>query len=335
MSAAGDRAPRRTRVVGVVALLLGAPVFAELLQTYLPDTGAALEVLFVVVFLAPLYGGAALVIREVALRTGRGWRGRLLLAAAFGVLMPTFVDGSLFTPVNPDIDYWDEIMGSTLVGGLSVYAVTSWVMGHVAMSIGAPLVLVEALLPEGRSRPWLGRLGLVVLVVLGAGVGVLIHADPEGGAVEATGLDYLVSFVLILGLCAAAMSPVGRPLGAVDGRTAGRPLLLGLAGFGLMAGFDFAPISWVGVVWAWVLLLAAGGVLAARSRSPQWTWRHLAAFAFGGVLARTVVGFLAPAPQGVDLEVKLAQNVVFLILVLGIGVLLLARTREPADDRAP
>jgi hypothetical protein len=39
--------------------------------------------------------------------------------------------------------------------------------------------------------------------------------------------------------------------------------------------------------------------------------------------------------RGVDLEVKLAQNVVILILVLGIGALLLARTREPADDRAP
>src|SRR6185295_20013559 len=73
-----ERAPRGARIVGVIALLLAAPVFAELLQSYLPNTDAALDVLLAVVFLAPLYGGAALLIREVALRTGRGWRDRLL-----------------------------------------------------------------------------------------------------------------------------------------------------------------------------------------------------------------------------------------------------------------
>jgi hypothetical protein len=330
-----EPAPRGTRIIGVIALLLGAPVFAELLQSYLPNTQAALEVLLVVVFLAPLYGGAALLIREVALRTGRGWRGRLLLAASFGVLMPTFVDGSLFTPMNPDIGYWDEIMGSTRVGRFSVYAVTSWVLGHVVMSVGAPLVVVEALLPEGRARPWLGRLGLVVLALLGAAVAFLVHIDPDGGAVEATMLDYAVSLTVILALIAVAMSPVGRPLAPVEGRGAGRPILLGLAGFALMAGFDLAPASWAGVLLAWVALVAAGCVLAVLSRSTQWTWRHLAAFTLGGVLARTLTGFLSPVPQGVSAGAKLAQNLVFLLLVLGTGGLVWARTREPAADSAP
>src|SRR4051812_12686411 len=133
----GEPPPRGTRIVGVIALLLGAPVFAELLQSYLPNTQAALEVLLVVVFLAPLYGGAALLIREVALRTGRGWRGRLLLAASFGVLMPTFVDGSLFTPVNPDIGYWGGVIGLTPGGRVRVEARTPWGLGDVGVSIGA------------------------------------------------------------------------------------------------------------------------------------------------------------------------------------------------------
>jgi len=313
----------------VIALLLGAPVFAELLQTYLPNTQTALDVLLVLVFLAPLYGGAALLIREVALRTGRGWPGRLLLAAAFGALMARFVDGSLLTPVNPQIDYWDDIMSSTRIGRFSAYAAISWVTGHVVMSVGAPLVLVEALLPDGRTRPWLGRVGLVVVVALGAGVALLIHNDPDGGAVRATALDYLVCVVVILVLIAAAMSPLGRSSTSVEGRRAGRPLLLGLAGFGLMAGFDMVPISWVGVLLAGLLVAAAVSLVAARSRSPQWTWRHLAAFTFGAVLARTCTGFFAPVPQGVDLGAKLAQNVVFLLVVLGLGALLWVRTREP------
>lgn len=164
-----DRAPRRTRIAGVLALLLGAPAFAELIQSYLPSTGALGSTLFLVAFLAPLYGGAALLIREVTLRTGRGWQGRLLLAGAFGVLMPTWVDKSLWTPQSPEeIELWGDALGLTTVAGVSVFAATSWVCGHVIMSVGAPLVVVEALLPEGRARAWLGPLWLVVLTVLGA-----------------------------------------------------------------------------------------------------------------------------------------------------------------------
>ncbi len=154
-----QRASRRTRCIGVVSLLLGAPVCAELLQGYLDITGDLGGALFLVVFFAPMYGGAAVLIREVAVRTGRGWPGRLLLAAAFGVLMTTVIDSSTFTPAVPEIDYWDDIMSSTLIGGVSAYALTTWVLGHALMSVGAPLAVVEGLLPAGRDRPWLGRTG--------------------------------------------------------------------------------------------------------------------------------------------------------------------------------
>lgn len=63
----------RGRVIGVVAVLLLAPITAELLQAYLGDLGGPGGLIFLVVFLAPLYGGAALLTREVSVRTGRGW----------------------------------------------------------------------------------------------------------------------------------------------------------------------------------------------------------------------------------------------------------------------
>ena len=180
-----------------------------------------------------------------------------------------------------------------------------------------------------------------MLAVLGCGVALLIHSDGGEGGVEASTSRYVVAGLVALALVAAAMSPVGRPLSVVEGRRPGRPMVLGLAGFGLMAAFDLVPMSWLGVVLAWGVLVAAGVLVAVRSRSAEWTWRHLAAFAFGGVLARTLMGFLAPVPQGVDLVAKLSQNVVFLILVLGLGALLWVRTSEPdasvqneADDRA-
>ena len=47
-------APRRTRLVGVLALPLGAPIFAELIQSYLDITGELGGTLFLIGFLAPL-----------------------------------------------------------------------------------------------------------------------------------------------------------------------------------------------------------------------------------------------------------------------------------------
>jgi len=325
------RAPGRTRFAAVFAMLLAAPVMAELLQAYLDNTGDVLEVVFVIVFLAPLYGGAGLLIREIALRTGRGWRGVLLLATAFGVAMPTLVDLSLFTPHNPDYDYWDDIMGAATVGGISVYAVTSWVMGHVVMSIGAPLVVVDGVFPDARAKSWLGRTGSAVVAVLGVLVAWAIHSDNDL-VVHTSTTRYVVSAATVGALVVLAMTPWGRPLTPVAGRRPGRPWLLGLAGFMLMATFDFAPTSWLGVGIACTALVAAGALVVVRSRSPEWSWRHLVAFAFGGILARTLTGFLAPVPAGVTTQAKVAQNLVFLLLVLALGALLRVRTREPRQN---
>jgi hypothetical protein len=96
-----------------------------------------------------------------------------------------------------------------------------------------------------------------------------------------------------------------------------------------MAAFDLAPASWLGLVAVWAAAVVAGALLARSSRSPTWTARHLVAFAFGAILERTLIGFLAPTPPGGDTVGKLVQNVVVLLLVLGLGILLRARTRDP------
>ena len=324
-----ERPPPRTRAAGVLALLFGAPVFAELIQSYLDITGELGGTLFLVAFMAPLYGGAGLLIREVAVRTGRGWSGRLLLAAAFGVLMPTWVDLSLWIPQTAEeIELWGDIRGVT-IADVSVLALSSWALGHVVMSVGAPLAVVEALLPQGRGRPWLGGFGITVVTVLGVGVATLIHFDEEGPEAEVSVAKYALSLAFAAALAVAAFTPVGRPLTPVEGRGTGRPLLLGVAGFVLMAAFDLAPASWWGLVLVWGAPVAAGVLLVRCARSPQWSARHLVAFAFGGILERTMIGFLVPTPPGGDAGGKLVQNVVVLLLVLALGALLRARTRAP------
>jgi hypothetical protein len=322
------RPSRRARVRGVVGVALLAPLTAELLQAYLGDLGGPLGLVVFVLFLAPLYGGAALLVREVSVRTGRGWPGRFLLAAAFGVAMPTLVDVSLFTVHRSDIDGWEDIVTAAAVGRIGVYAVVTWVGGHVLMSITAPLAVVESLVRA--PGPWLGRVGLVVTVGLMVLVAALIHDSQFDYDVRVDAADYAWSAAVVIGLLVLAFTRLGRPLRREPGRAAPRPWVCVVTAFVLVAAFDLVPVSWVGVALD-LGVLALGGLLVLRwSRSPQWDARRIAALAFGGVLARTLIGFLAPLPQQTTWPEKLFQNVSYLVIVLVLGVALARRTRGEA-----
>lgn len=320
----------RGRVVGTLTILLLAPVTAELLQAYLGDLGGPGGLVFLVVFFAPLYGGAALLIREVAERSGRGWTGRLLLAAGFGVAMPTIIDLSLFTPAREDIDDWETILGAASFGGIGWSAVVTWVAGHVLMSVAAPIVVGETL--ARRPGPWLGRTGLALVVVGFGCLSVFVHQDQTNSyPAEAGAIDYVASAAIVAALVTLAFTPVGRPLTARPGPV---PSPAWCAGFGLvaMAVLDFVPLSWLGVAVALTGLLVGFTVLARWARSPGWTPRHLAAVAFGALLTRTITGFLAPLPHDTSWPEKVGQNTTYLVLVLLLGWALHRRSRPDVEN---
>jgi hypothetical protein len=175
-----------------------------------------------------------------------------------------------------------------------------------------------------------------VLTLLGVGVATLIHLHEEGPDAETSVTGYALSLALAGALALAAFTRIGRPVTVVDGRRTASVRGLGLAGLVLMVLFDLAPASWLGLVMVWVAATAAGVLLVRCSRSPDWTSRHVAAFAFGGILERTLIGFLAPTPPGADSAGKLVQNAVVLLLVVGLGVLLdrvlRSRTRDPVPE---
>src|SRR5690242_9646016 len=121
----------------------------------------ALDVPFVVLFLAPMYGGAALLIRETARRRNGGWPTIVLLAAAYGVLQVSFVDQSLFNPGFLDDTQFAanaDAARLTWVPGLEFSAaqLVSYVGNHVVLTICAPIAIVETCVsPERRHQPWL------------------------------------------------------------------------------------------------------------------------------------------------------------------------------------
>jgi hypothetical protein len=88
----------------------------------------------------------------------------LLLGLAFGLIEAGLIDQSLFNPDYRAIPYWDNLREPTLVPaiGMSTFMAFDFLGGHVSGSICAPIALAESLVPERRTRPWLGRVGLAV-----------------------------------------------------------------------------------------------------------------------------------------------------------------------------
>jgi hypothetical protein len=318
-------------------LLVAAPITAEYLQAYLPSTGHLLALLTGLLILAPLYGGAALLIREVAVRWGLGWTGILLLAAAFGLAMPGLVDLALFAEQRADIPYWNDMRQATLIGplGISAHPTISWVCGHVLMSVGAPLALLDALAPRHRRRPLLGRPGIVVVSVLWVAAALLVRSD----AVQMYGYrpslaQSLAVLAAVVLLAVLAFTPLGRPVRSRGDRSV-RPAVLVLAGALGMFGIDVLPWTWAGVATIVVLLVGAATLLRRCAATRRWSAYEIGALAAGAVVGRCLIGFLAPVPDGVSIAAKLAQNAVLLAATLTLAWLVTARVEPEQTPAAP
>lgn len=326
--------PAASRAVAVLALLVLAPLCAELLSAYLAIAGDLAMSVFLVLFLGPLYGGAAILVRDAAVRTGRSWVGVVLMSAAFGLSMTALVDLSLWTTDRTDVAGWSQIVGAARVDGVSVFALASWVGGHVVLSLGAPLLLVDAAVPAVRGRPLLGRWGSVVVVVAALAVAYAVHQDPDrSGVLQTSPTRYAVATAVVLGLLAAAFSPLGAARPTVAGRRAARPWqVLGL-GLVLTALLDFAPPGWTGVG-SIVLAAVVGTVVIGRQvRSPGWTRRHGVALALGAVLERTATGLLAPPAPGVTTGAIVAQAGVLTLVLLAVGAWAWRGAADPGAER--
>jgi hypothetical protein len=82
--ASGGRPTMLRRIAPAVGLFFLAPLVAEYLLG-----NVSIKEITGLLFLAPMYGGGALLIREVARRTGRGWPTIILLAAAIRTVSKT------------------------------------------------------------------------------------------------------------------------------------------------------------------------------------------------------------------------------------------------------
>ncbi|MET8091322.1 hypothetical protein [Micromonospora sp. NPDC005220] len=320
-AATDGRLPLRRRLVPVIALLLLAPWAAECswggfaIDGFLP----------VLIFLGPMYGGAAILIRETARHLGAGWPTIVLLAAAFGVLQAGLVDQSLFNPdfLN-DTQYADTRAAAeaTLVPGLdfSLRQAYDYVGGHIVLTICAPIVLIESFLgPERRLRPWLGRPGLVVVGVLYLLGSLLIFSDSSGRkGFLASPLQLAFAATVVVALVVVALLPRWRRPHPRPARRVPHPLWVGLLVVLVRIGADLTP-GWAGVAIALGLAAAAGGLIAYWSSRDGWGQRHVLVAGTASLVTAAAFAYLVPPYSPASPAAALAGDIAVTVITIALA----------------
>lgn len=325
------------RLVPAAVLFLLAPFIAEasIGTVFVPSGG------FAFLTLAPIYGGGAILIREIVVRRGGGFGAVALLGLAYAVVEEGLALGSLFSPtiyqaIGPR---W----GAEIAGLNGVYTLFQ-LINHALFSITVPIALVELCFPSRRRRPWLKTPGLVLIAavfLIGFGLvrlATIFTFDP-GFAIPPVWI--VVSLVIIAGCLTAAVVRRPRAPGAVTGpgRTPRPAALLAtcmivvgvaLGILGLPAhGGAFAQSGLLPVL-AMIIAAAAmiiGIVLVRRwSRRSDFDDRHRFALAAGSLLAhQLVLGLIHPTTTTARIGVAIVLAVIILLLILLWRMILNAR----------
>ena len=294
------------------------------------------------VVVTPLYGGGAVLIRELARRRGPGWGRIALLGAAYAIIEEGLAIQSMF---NPNL-FNAGLLGGTVLGVNWVWV--EWTFGyHIMWSIAIPILLTELLFPARRAAPWLGRTGVAIAGVVYT-IGALAVAaifrqvvapDFRAPAILLIGAALLVVTLVVLALIWPVSQAAPAPTTSV--RNAPSPWLVGLVTF-VGAGAWFNLVGLPHSLRAGALVLApmlgeiaiaiAVATLIRRWSGPDraWTDLHRLALASGALLISMLFGFFfVTASNPID---QLGQGVASIV---AIGLLaLFARRLQQRDQVA-
>src|SRR6185312_2782812 len=184
------------RIAPAIVLFFLSPFVAEFLLGNISISAIA-----ALIFLAPMYGGGALAVREISRRCGRGWATIILLALAYGLIEEGVAIQTLFNPNYLGLHLLAEANIRSLgIGGWWTPFVLTL---HTVWSISVPIVIVEALYAERRETPWLGKTGLSVSIALLLAGGALVSAmTRKQDTFRASSLQ-IISTLVLIGLVSA------------------------------------------------------------------------------------------------------------------------------------
>jgi hypothetical protein len=289
-----------------------------------------------------LYGGGAVLIRELARRTARPWTTILCLGAAYGFLEEGLVMQTLF---SPDL-FGAAACGLHLAGVNWVW--TEALLGyHAVWSIAIPIALTELCFPERRRKPWLGRIGIAAALAcyaLGAMSIAIVFRRVVTPNFRAPAISLIAAAITAAALVVWALTRKTALAEPVDGKLPAAipsPWVAGaiaLVAAGLwMRLFTLPQILRIGF---WPLLpMALAAYLAKsvyrllRSWSRGWTDLHLLAVIGGAVLASAAYG-VDVVKQASPLD-RAGQAVCSIVLLSGLAAIVLRRKMQAYRLPAP
>jgi hypothetical protein len=323
--------PTGTRYRGLIwTLLVLAPVIAEVLS------GATrLSVLFVLVPEIMVWGGGALLVRELVRRWRAGALSLLCLGLALSIAEEFIIQQTSIAPL--------PFAGANVSFGR--YAGVNWL--YLLFMLGfesvwvvlVPVQVTELIFPSHREKSWLRTRGLVatcIAFLIGSRIAWYgwtqqarprLHAAPYHPPVGLI-LIGLGSIGVLIGI--AWMGRGFRRAGESASRQAANPWLVGFAAF-LFAAAWFELIALVFVpypglsVWiplsagpVWALL--AFGLLLYWSAASTWRDKHRFALSFGAVLGCMVMSDISSVGwTRVDLVGKFVFQVLAVVGFLMLG----------------
>lgn len=320
------------RIAPAIFLFFLSPLIAEFLLGDFP-----LTMIGILLFLAPFYGGGAILIREITRRTGRGWPTILTLALAYGILEEAFTTQTLFNPdyLGLHLHLLDHAFIPAL--GISVWWTVFVLTLHTVWSISVPIAIVEALVPSRAQTPWLKWPGLTfvsVLFLLMACMMTMNSIKTDAHHFIATHAQFAVSAACCIAVATAALL-LPRRRGVRTSGNPPSPWMTGALALLACSIFLIVPPAWgwgaVAVYAALDLFVIAAA--AAWSRLQGWTGLHTLSFAGGAALSYAWHAFIQqPVTGKADAAMRIGNAILAAATIL---VLYVASRRTAAVIAKP
>jgi hypothetical protein len=317
------------RVAPAIGLYFVAPLVAEYLLGDLP-----IKLLGVLLILAPLYGGGALLIREVVRRTGRGWPSIFVLAFAYAVFEEAFTTQTLFNPnyLNLNLHLLQPAYIPAL--GIGIWWTVFVLTLHTVWSISVSIALVEALVPDRATTPWLRGTGLTVTSILFALAAIATTAQQiKTSHFMASKAQFCVSAVVCVVAIVAAFVLPARSAPRTPGSVP-NPWLVGTAALAAGSIFLIVPPPWAWrAVAIYVLMdLIMIAAIWALSHREGWNALHRLALAGGAALAYAWHAFVQHPAVGDAGRSTRIGNVIFAAALIGLLLVAARRTAAYIDS---
>jgi hypothetical protein len=320
VSTAPSVVARRRRALAPAATLFAlAPLIGEVLFGALPLS----RLPFGLLGLIGLYGGGALLTRELARRRGlSAWR-VVALGIAYGIFEEGTVVQSLFDQHYKGLDF---------LGFYGHWAGVNWIWSlfivpyHAVFSIAIPIALVELLHPSERCEPWIGGAALIAVgAIFAANAALLAVFQTHLFTSRAPDVSLTANGVALLAIVAIVSEAWRAPTAGTNAslRTGASRRRIWWVGFGSglawFVGYRVLVIG-TGTNMPAAAALSAGVLIAGAIAWTVWSvapprreWCAASTYSLvaGALPTCWLLGFLIAAVSGGNPVVNLVGHVVF------------------------